>query len=985
MVLTRKTRKDGSFEDEFLKKIPNISELDFSFTPLSIQNEWPYCENYDFLNQSWDLCILFNFDIRISPFESLINSQRYIHIDYDVFEMINPESTDSITRHYDLKINTTTLKLTSNTLMFQFALDASSATVMFPPVQINLISEAIRSLLSSTEPAIRNKPLSFDKIINSIKSYKKILIENSEYEDEIKKLSAVLSRQFDSKTELDRVSHRIVKVARLKLLQYPLLYKPLLSVAKMFISATTSIFKLSTTRTKKNDKWPNDIPLVSVIIPCYNYGDYIAEAVDSVLDQTFQNIEILIVDAGSTDGTTIPILKNLHRPKTRLFFREGRNYVGSNRNFGIMNARGKYVMCLDADDILRPTYIEQATFLLETGNYDLISTSVECFGEKNITWSLPQWPTLSEICNHNLISTIAMYRKDFFLKTGGYHDFGLAEDHVHEDWCLWVRFMALGARVRNIEAPLMLYRTHSSRSLSQQGNTVQDIQFQRKQVLNFNEKVLTKRSFDRSKRNNKITYKIQDPLINLIEQLPNSNKTLLLIENTYLIDSDLGLDKILKESNLNFSDCIFIAYTGVPKTRKNSRTPVIVLDGFLSQGEFVIFFDFIKSSYSKFRFLNWGMDLGIKNQLMLPITKNSKQKKIHVLICVPWLDVGGSSKLLMHIFSNLKFKGISTTIVATNPTKNLDPISGIDIYNSFSDDVVDIPYLHDNKLKQDRLLYLIGSRQCTHMMIVGSRVAYEALPKAKHLFPNLKTVDHLYNPIGHIQNNLEFKKFIDFNIAANSEVESALLKNGFKKEEIKIIYHGINTIEFSPNRISKIPSNSTKITFGFIGRLSPEKRPLDFLDLASKIPEANFILAGQGKLHKDVELKKESLGGLPNFEFLGFTESPFDLYKRVDVLVIPSEVEGLPLALLEAMSLKIPVIASRVGHIPHVIKDGINGYLFNPCSIEELTKKGKALIALSEANRIAMGENARKTVVEDYDLVNCANQYKVVFENLKEL
>lgn len=986
LVLTRQNKRDESLESDLINEVFKNSGLIFSFTQIAAQNEWPYFETYSFLSERWDLCILFNFDVNTAPFGPLINSQSVIHIDYDIFETTPQISDSSITRLYKIKFNSTQTKTHSSTLKFELLQDNKTGKPCYTEDIKRQLTDSVKMALATSKTSNLNRQLKLDQIINTLRGFNKLASQNREYEEEIKKLTSIMAKQYDATIELKRISHRLVRIIRLRLTRYPIMFKPALAILKLFLNLILAISKLINSKKKQMMKWPEHSPLVSVIIPCYNYGDYITEAVDSVLNQTFQDVEIIIVDAGSTDKLTIPILKSLNRPRTRIFYREGRNLVGSNRNFGIEKALGKYVMCLDADDVLRPTYIEQAVFLLETSNLEIISTSVECFGEKTITWNLPKYPTLDEIRGHNLLSTIAIYRKDFFLKTGGYHDFGLGSQHVHEDWCMWIRFIALGARARNIEAPLMLYRTHSTRSLSQQGNTVQDINYQRKQVLNYNADVLTQSNRLKSLRNNAYRFKLDKPFINLFRNPTEKIKTIIFIENAVFLDSDLEIDNCLKKANTIFSECIFVAHTGYPKTRRDIKTPIIVLEGFIEEDEKITFIEYLKNAYPHAQFLNWGVDLGLGDKIQLPIKTATNTDNIHILICVPWLDVGGSSKLLMNIFSNLKLKGISTTIVATNPTNNSDPISGEDIYSSFSDDVVDIPFLFDNKIKQDKVLYLLGSRQCSHMMIVGSRIAYEISPKAKLIYRNLKIVDHLYNPVGHIQNNLEFKKYIDFNIAANAEVETALIKNEFPKNKIKIIHHGINTIEYDANRISKFSSRRLhKITFGFIGRLSPEKRPLDFVELASRVPEAHFVLAGQGRLLDDIKHKCESYGSLPNFELLGFTESPMDLYKRIDILVIPSEIEGLPLALLEAMSLKIPVIGSCVGHIPHIIIDGTNGYLIEPANIEQLVSKAKTFILLTEQERMKMGENARKDVVAGYDLANCANQYKFVFENLKEI
>src|SRR4051812_33220552 len=92
-------------------------------------------------------------------------------------------------------------------------------------------------------------------------------------------------------------------------------------------------------------------PLVSVIIPCYNHGAYIDEAIQSVLAQTLQDFEILVLDDGSTDPDTIALFASRTWPRTRLFRTENGGLAKA-RNFLLARCSGKYLCALDADDRL---------------------------------------------------------------------------------------------------------------------------------------------------------------------------------------------------------------------------------------------------------------------------------------------------------------------------------------------------------------------------------------------------------------------------------------------------------------------------------------------------------------------------------------------------------------------------------------------------------------------------------------------------------
>jgi len=201
-------------------------------------------------------------------------------------------------------------------------------------------------------------------------------------------------------------------------------------------------------------------PLVSVVIPCFNYGRFVEEAIASVQRQTFGNLEIIVVEGGSTDPETRAIVRRLERarlPRTRFLYRDQPCLAGDNRNFGIAEARGKYICCLDADDILDPQYLETAVFLAEFGPFDFVSSSTRSFGDETRPWLLPEprWP---DILKENQVSTAALFRRELWEFTGGYRDWGKGEQYLPEDWDFWIRCLASGFRGAAIRLPLMNYR-----------------------------------------------------------------------------------------------------------------------------------------------------------------------------------------------------------------------------------------------------------------------------------------------------------------------------------------------------------------------------------------------------------------------------------------------------------------------------------------------------------------------------------------------
>lgn len=127
----------------------------------------------------------------------------------------------------------------------------------------------------------------------------------------------------------------------------------------------------------------NKMPLVSILIPNYNYGDTVCETIDSALGQTYNNIEIIILDNGSTDDSWKKI-KN-YRSKGCYIYRNRKNIGVGSHNQLLSFARGKYVQLLHSDDIIEPTFIEECVRLMEKNpNVGLTFTErIEIDGEGN--------------------------------------------------------------------------------------------------------------------------------------------------------------------------------------------------------------------------------------------------------------------------------------------------------------------------------------------------------------------------------------------------------------------------------------------------------------------------------------------------------------------------------------------------------------------------------------------------------------------------
>ena len=199
------------------------------------------------------------------------------------------------------------------------------------------------------------------------------------------------------------------------------------------------------------------MPKMSVVIPCYNHGQFLPETLESVKAQTFTDYEIIVVNDGSTDPTTVTLLEGLDRGKARVLHTENRG-VSAARNLGIAEATGQYILPLDADDLIAPEYMQQAVEVLDARpEVGIVYGERVLFGEQEGVEPLPDYDP-RDILIDNCIYPAAFFRKCDWKTVGGYN-----EKMVHgwEDWDFWIALTSLEKQVVKIAAPLFYYRVRS--------------------------------------------------------------------------------------------------------------------------------------------------------------------------------------------------------------------------------------------------------------------------------------------------------------------------------------------------------------------------------------------------------------------------------------------------------------------------------------------------------------------------------------------
>lgn len=194
---------------------------------------------------------------------------------------------------------------------------------------------------------------------------------------------------------------------------------------------------------------------VSVIVPCYNQAQYLDEALQSVLDQTYQNWECIIVNDGSPDETEVIAKQWVEKDSRFVYLQKENGGLCSARNYGIEPAKGEFILPLDADDRIAPNYIAIALdSFQENSTLKVVYSKADKFGNETGIWDLRPF-SLRAIAMENMIFCSAMYRKSDWERVGGY-DINMI--HGFEDWEFWIALLKNGGNVKRLDAIGFYYR-----------------------------------------------------------------------------------------------------------------------------------------------------------------------------------------------------------------------------------------------------------------------------------------------------------------------------------------------------------------------------------------------------------------------------------------------------------------------------------------------------------------------------------------------
>lgn len=197
-------------------------------------------------------------------------------------------------------------------------------------------------------------------------------------------------------------------------------------------------------------------PKISIIIPCFNQAHFLGDAVTSALNSNYSDIEIIIINDGSTDDTIEKAEEFCANHPNIVFVNQDNMGVSYARNAGIEIATGKYILPLDGDDLISPDYVPKALQVLEEDpNVKAVYCGAVKFNKNGEwPWKLKQF-SLKSLAKDNMIFVSAVFRKSDWEKVGGY-----SEDLIkgHEDWEFWIKLLKSGGEVVKLPFVGFYYR-----------------------------------------------------------------------------------------------------------------------------------------------------------------------------------------------------------------------------------------------------------------------------------------------------------------------------------------------------------------------------------------------------------------------------------------------------------------------------------------------------------------------------------------------
>ncbi|AFY68133.1 glycosyltransferase [Geitlerinema sp. PCC 7407] len=285
-------------------------------------------------------------------------------------------------------------------------------------------------------------------------------------------------------------------------------------------------------------------PLISVVVPSYNHGAFLVEAIESLVSQTYQNWECIIVDDGSTDSTQLiaqRLTDHYSSSNIQLLTQKNSGVVQARRN-GIQRARGEYILFLDSDDKIHPRFLEDASFLLSIyADIGFVYTNLEYFGAKVGSVNYGTFD-LTKFLENNQATVSSLFKRQAYEDAGGFKD---AMEEGLEDWELWVSMCDKGWMGYHLDRTYLYYRQHHQGSRLQNLLSRQSLlRRQKAKIICFHEKLYSPKAIEKARKELESYNLLIQESTELLNQWPSLSNCLAAAINKFRQGNDSSLKKI---------------------------------------------------------------------------------------------------------------------------------------------------------------------------------------------------------------------------------------------------------------------------------------------------------------------------------------------------------------------------------------------------------------------------------------------------------
>lgn len=631
-------------------------------------------------------------------------------------------------------------------------------------------------------------------------------------------------------------------------------------------------------------------PLISVVVPAYNHAAYIAQAIRSIVDQDYSNLEIILIDDGSTDHTAEVAENALQRgQRPYQLIRQENAGAHAALNHGIQMAGGEYIAILNSDDRYLPGRLTTLFNAVTASNRRFAYTRVSHvdsigFPHPYQAHYLRQLEEVRQFPAQNfalLRNNLAVTTGNFFFHRSLYAEVGGFAAYVtSHDWDYILRVLLVEEPLF-VDETLLEYRIHSRGTLQKHLAVV-----------------------------NEETAQIMMNYLTRVGEAKNP-----------LAPGPVRWGEVWNA----FSDHCLERFRVFPQVRAQ-------LDSMRSKGEYpgnletpAAPLPTLPKVEDPFEPL---VDLDL-TQITLNISSPLKDAKTQprLLLILPWMVMGGAERFTLNLIDQLNQRGWQVSIACTAPSGN----NWEEEFARRTGDIVTLPDLVPIKDYPRYLRFYIELRDFDAVLLQGSIEGYRLLPTLRTLFPRLPILDYLHFVTpdwmdgGYPRLSSLYRDAIDLTATSCEQVKRWMMAKGAAETHLRVCPIGVDSAYWKPDASARervrreLGINEDEVALIYAARLEVQKQPLVFAETLRLLNDQGVpfraLVAGDGSLRQELDRKISQYRLNDKVTALGAVRSEDmpTLLAAGDLFFLPSQNEGISSAVYEAMSTGLPVVGADVG------------------------------------------------------------------------